>query len=99
VGADEVLNPSWRMTARMSAFCTGLAMAAVKRLLPSIGSVPLYALTATMGVWVFLLFVLLIYRAAPSPSTAVAISGRSAILQWELLTDWHVQVHQDDIEV
>jgi len=52
-----------------SAFCRGLARAAAKTLLVSLGSVLLYALTAIMGVFVFLLLVLLIYRAAPSPST------------------------------
>lgn len=52
-----------------SAFCRGLERAAAKTLLVSLGSVLLYALTATIGVFVFLLLVLLIYRAAPSPST------------------------------
>jgi len=64
----DVLNPSWRITARRSFFCKGFVREAVNTLLASFGSVPLYALTAMMGVLVFLLFVLLIYRAAPSPS-------------------------------
>lgn len=58
-GADEVLKPIRRMTASRSAFCTGLASAAAKSELPSTGSFPLYALTATMGVFVFLLLVVL----------------------------------------
>jgi hypothetical protein len=63
----EVLNPSRRITGRSSAFCRGFESDATKTLLAS--SAPLYALIAIIGVLVFLLFVLLIYRAAPSPST------------------------------
>jgi hypothetical protein len=83
VGADDVLNPSWRMTARMSAFCTGLAIAPANKLLPSTGSVPLYALTAIIGEWVFLLFVLLIYRAAPSPSTVQQRQPMNHVYEYE----------------
>lgn len=43
-----------------SAFCNGLAREAANRLFDSFGSIPLYALTAMMGVFVFLLLVDLI---------------------------------------
>jgi hypothetical protein len=65
----DVLNPSLRITIRRSAFCRGFESEAVKMLLVSPVSGALYALIAMMGVVVFLLLVLLMYRAAPSPST------------------------------
>ena len=68
-GAVDVLNPSWRMAASRLAFCKGFASEAANKLLASLLSMPLYALTAMIGVLVFLLLVLLIYRAALSPST------------------------------
>ena len=72
--AVDVLNPSWRITATRSAFWTGFAMYAAKRSLNSVTSTPpLYALTAIIGVVAFLLLVLLIYRAAPSPSTVYKV--------------------------
>lgn len=67
--AGVVLNPSCRIACTKSAFCSGFAKEAANRLLVSFMSVPLYALTAMIGVLAFLLFVLLIYLAAPSPST------------------------------
>lgn len=71
LGAVDVLKPSWRITASKSAFATGFCRYAANRLFCSVGgSEPPYALTAMIGVVWFLLFVVLIYRAAPSPSTA-----------------------------
>lgn len=52
-----------------------------------------------IGVLVFLLFVLLIYRAALSPSTTdLSASADAAVAKIGALTDWHVQVHQDTVE-
>ena len=53
--AVDVLKPSWRITATRSAFCTGFAMYAAKTSRSSVASMPLYALTAMIGVVVFLL--------------------------------------------
>src|ERR1700731_2762462 len=89
----EVLNPSLRITASKSLFCTGLAREAANTLpLPvSLDPRPPYALIATIGVLVFLLFVLLMYRAAPSPSTVKTrqseLPGRGEIQS--TLTDRH----------
>jgi hypothetical protein len=77
LGAVEVLKPNCRITASRSAFCTGFAKYAVNRLFCSEGSEPPYALTAMIGVVAFLLFVVLIYRAAPSPSTMQLTSAKS----------------------
>jgi hypothetical protein len=65
----DVLNPSLRITIRRSAFCSGFEREAVKMPLVSPVSRAPYALIAMIGVVVFLLLVLLMYRAAPSPST------------------------------
>lgn len=66
----EVLKPSCLMAATRSAFWTGFARKAAKRsfLRISLVSEP-YALTARIGVFAFLLLVVLMYLAAPSPST------------------------------
>ena len=69
-----VLNPSWRMTASRSAFCTGFDSVAANSVLAN-PSEPLYALTEMMGTPLFLLVVLLMSRAALSPSTAFAFEN------------------------
>ena len=83
-----------------SAFCNGFERAASNALLISLGSVPLYALTATIGVLVFLLLVLLIYRAAASPSTLrQRKSGVAQNNEERSLTNWHLQIHKDTVEL
>ena len=66
----EVLKSYCLMAANRSAFWTGFAKNAANKsfLTASFESEP-YALTARIGVFAFLLLVVLMYRAAPSPST------------------------------
>jgi hypothetical protein len=60
----------------------------------------LYALTATMGVAVFLLFVDLMYLAAPSPSTTkVWLNGTPKLGSIRELTNRHMEIHQDNIKL
>ena len=100
LGAVDVLNPSCRITASRSAFWTGFARYAANKLFGSVGSDPLYALTAMIGVFAFLLFVVLIYRVAPSPSTAQVINQQeSAGNAKQKRTYRHVEVHEDAIEL
>jgi hypothetical protein len=74
VCAVDVLNPRSRITASKSAFWSGFESDAANSALASPISAPLYALTAMIGVLVFLLLVLLMYRAALSPSTGRYVS-------------------------
>ena len=85
----DVLKPIWRIAAARgmsygrgrrttdvhsrSAFCKGLDRNAAKVSFADVSS-GAYALTAIMGVFAFLPFVLLMYFAALSPSTATTIS-------------------------
>lgn len=75
VCAVDVLNPRSRITASKSAFWSGFESDAANSALASPISAPLYALTAMIGVLVFLLLVLLMYRAALSPSTVGVALG------------------------
>lgn len=71
-----------------------------KRPSAPIASEPLYALTASIGVFVFLLLVVLIYRAAPSPSTSRYVYQHVTPMEARsLLTNWHVQIHEDTVEL
>jgi len=50
-----------------------------------------------MGVFVFFPFVLLMYRAALSPSTGkyqIKVRNRAE----KVLTDWHLKVHENTVE-
>ena len=67
--AADVLNPNCRMAANKSAFWTGFAKYVANRLLLASCASEAYALTAMIGVLAFLLLVVLMYLAAPSPST------------------------------
>lgn len=73
-GTVDVLKPSCRMMDNRSAFWTGFARYPANKLLWSAGSEPPYALTAMIGLFAFLLLVVLIYLAAPSPSTTIHVS-------------------------
>jgi len=66
--ASFVLKPKFFKTDNKSAFWTGFVSEATKRCWEGDESTAVYALTEMMGVFVFLLLVLLMYCAAASPS-------------------------------
>jgi hypothetical protein len=92
-----VRKPRLRNTLTNSLFCTGFEREATKRS-PGVGaSIPVYALTLIIGVFVFLLFVLLIYCAAASPSTVMMYEDGSSASNG-LLTDGHIEVQHDHVK-